>query len=93
MLRGITLQQIKKLCAPLTELRKDITNFAMREYEPNGDTPGKTRYQFPTEFPRTVPHDILIAGTQYDPVPSKSVGSIVVFSEVLKGHEPAGGKF
>ena len=60
----------------------------MREYEPTGNTPEQSRYEFPTELPRTMPYDILIAGMHCDPVPSSSVGSVAVFSEVPEAPEP-----
>lgn len=49
------------LCQPLSKLREDISSTALREYEPTGETPKRVQYQYPTELPRTTPHDVLIA--------------------------------
>lgn len=46
---------------PLAELRSTITNSAMHEYQPTGATPQKVQYQYPSELPRTEPHEALLA--------------------------------
>ena len=46
---------------PLAELRTNVTNTTLQEYQPTGETPQKAQYQFPTELPRTDSHDTLLA--------------------------------
>lgn len=60
-----------ELIQPLASLRHDIQNTLLHEYEPTGETPAKVQYQYPTDLPRTQPHDILIAGMCDAPTPSK----------------------
>ncbi|KAL8829421.1 MAG: hypothetical protein Q9170_006174 [Blastenia crenularia] len=45
---------------PLSDLRSTITNAALKEYTPTGETPQKIQYQFPTTLPRTEPHEKLL---------------------------------
>lgn len=62
------------LCQPLGRLRQDISKTDLREYEPTGETPEKIKYQYPTQLPRTAPHDALLAGMRDSPIlqsPSK----------------------
>lgn len=59
------------LAQPLSKLRDDIVSTGIRDYEPTGETPEKTEYQYPTRLPRTAPHDRLIAGLHGAPTPSK----------------------
>lgn len=65
------------LCQPLSKLREDISNTALREYEPTGETPKRVQYQYPTELPRTAPHDVLIAGISDAPsqTPSRPIAT------------------
>lgn len=67
----------ENLCQPLTDLREDISNTILQEYQATGDTPRKIEYQFPTELPRTQTHDRLIAKFNGAPSPSKQT----VFSD------------
>jgi kinesin family protein 11 len=46
---------------PLAELRSNISNTVLQEYQPTGETPQKTQYQYPTELPRTEAHETLLA--------------------------------
>jgi len=46
---------------PLAELRSNIPNTVIQEYEPTGETPQKVQYQYPTELPRTEAHETLLA--------------------------------
>ena len=46
---------------PLAELRSNITMTTLHEYEPTGETPQKVQYHYPTELPRTAPHETLLA--------------------------------
>lgn len=64
----------ENICRPLSDLRDDIINTVLREYEPTGETPQKLKYEYPTSLPRTDPHEVLLAGLQDDlppPTPSK----------------------
>lgn len=79
------------LCQPLSKLREDISNTALREYEPTGETPKRVQYQYPTELPRTAPHDILIAGIPDAPsqtpsrptaTPSKATPAHSIFNDL-----------
>lgn len=63
------------LCRPLAELREDIGTTVLQEYNPTGETPRKMDYQFPTELPRTRPHDTLIAKFNGAPSPSKGAAT------------------
>jgi kinesin family member 11 len=64
-----TLQQ------PIFDLRANISRTTLQEYEPTGETPQRTRYEYPTELPRTEAHENLIAAGSLSPLiisPSKS---------------------
>ncbi|KIH89409.1 kinesin family member 11 [Sporothrix brasiliensis 5110] len=50
------------LCQPLNDLRACISNTALREYVPTGETPEKVQYTYPLDLPRTAPHHVLISG-------------------------------
>jgi kinesin family protein 11 len=57
-----TLSQVDStLRQPLAELRSNISMTTMQEYIPTGETPQKVQYQYPTELPRTEPHENLLA--------------------------------
>ncbi|KAI9808818.1 MAG: kinesin motor protein cin8 [Pycnora praestabilis] len=45
----------------LAELRANVTEAPLKEYEPTGETPRKVQYQYPTILPRTDKHENLIA--------------------------------
>lgn len=57
------------ICRPLSNLRADINDTVLREYEPTGDTPEKKTYRYPTKLPRTDEPEVLLAGLQ-DEIPS-----------------------
>ncbi|RYP36617.1 hypothetical protein DL767_003321 [Monosporascus sp. MG133] len=61
----------ENLCQPLADLREDISNTVLQEYQSTGETPQKMAYQFPTELPRTRPHESLLAKFNGAPSPSK----------------------
>ncbi|KAI0020738.1 kinesin-domain-containing protein, partial [Xylariomycetidae sp. FL0641] len=46
---------------PLADLRDEISNTVLQEYQPTGETPQKMTYDYPTELPRTEAHSTLIA--------------------------------
>ncbi|KXJ89579.1 P-loop containing nucleoside triphosphate hydrolase protein [Microdochium bolleyi] len=57
-----TLQPLaENLSQPLADLREDISNTGLTDYQPTGETPRKMDYDFPTELPRTQAHERLIA--------------------------------
>ncbi|KAL2143837.1 hypothetical protein VTI28DRAFT_9979 [Corynascus sepedonium] len=60
------------VCRPLAELREDVQNTELREYEPTGETPEKTDYTYPTGLPRTAPHEALLAALRESPTPKPS---------------------
>ncbi|OTB05715.1 hypothetical protein M426DRAFT_56522 [Hypoxylon sp. CI-4A] len=60
------------LCQPLSDLREDINNTTLREYQPTGDTPQKTTYEYPTELPKTEVHEALLRKLHGEPSPSKA---------------------
>ncbi|KAI0456316.1 P-loop containing nucleoside triphosphate hydrolase protein [Xylaria acuta] len=60
------------VCQPLADLREDISNTVIQEYQPTGDTPQKLAYEYPTELPRTQTHASLIAKFKGEPSPSKA---------------------
>ncbi|KAI0474038.1 kinesin-domain-containing protein [Xylariaceae sp. FL0804] len=66
------------ICQPLADLRQDIASTALREYQPTGDTPQKTSYEYPTELPRTAAHESLIAklNGQASASPSKAAATM-----------------
>ncbi|KAM7222201.1 putative kinesin-like protein bimC [Rhypophila decipiens] len=61
----------EELVQPLSSLRHDIKNTLLHEYQPTGETPARVQYLYPTDLPRTQPHDVLIAGMRDEPTPSK----------------------
>lgn len=54
------------VCRPLSNLREDINNTVLREYEPTGETPQKLTYEYPSTLPRTQPHEVLLAALEDD---------------------------
>ncbi|KAI0868982.1 P-loop containing nucleoside triphosphate hydrolase protein [Hypoxylon argillaceum] len=60
------------VCQPLADLREDISNTVIQEYQPTGDTPQKRTYEYPTELPRTQTQASLIAKLNGEPSPSKA---------------------
>ena len=68
---------------PLTDLRTDISNAPMTEYVPTGETPRKTQYQYPTDLPRTQPHDKLLGKniTPSPPSPHRSPSKSIIYTD------------
>ncbi|KAI6085804.1 kinesin-domain-containing protein [Hypoxylon rubiginosum] len=62
----------ENLSQPLSELREDINNTTLQEYQPTGDTPQKTVYNYPTDLPHTESHESLLRKLNGQPSPSKS---------------------
>ncbi|RSM12214.1 hypothetical protein CDV31_006420 [Fusarium ambrosium] len=60
-----------QLCQPLANLREDISGTTLQEYQPTGDTPAKVQYHYPTDLPRTEPHDLIISRIDEMPTPTK----------------------
>ncbi|KAI9732742.1 MAG: kinesin motor protein cin8 [Claussenomyces sp. TS43310] len=46
---------------PLADLRVNISNTSLEDYQPTGETPPKVAYLYPTELPQTGDHEILLA--------------------------------
>lgn len=61
-----------QLCQPLSNLREGIAGTALQEYQPTGETPAKVQYHYPTNLPRTEPHDILISKLEDPPTPTQN---------------------
>jgi kinesin family protein 11 len=78
---------------PLAELRDNISNMALQEYQPTGETPQKVQYQYPTELPRTEAHETLLAALRRpessSASPSKSTTMIPVVFNDCPGDEVA----
>jgi len=71
---------------PLAELRDNICNTVLQEYQPTGETPQKIQYQYPTDLPRTEAHETLLAALRRplsNTSPSKQTTMVpVVFNDV-----------
>jgi kinesin family member 11 len=59
------------ICQPLANLREEISHTALQEYQPTGETPERTQYQYPTHLPRTETHDTLLGNMRSAQTPSK----------------------
>ncbi|KFA76781.1 hypothetical protein S40288_08642 [Stachybotrys chartarum IBT 40288] len=57
-----------QLCQPLANLREDVSNSVLKEYQATGETPQKVQYHYPTNLPRTQPRHILISTIDGPPV-------------------------
>lgn len=57
---------------PLSELRRNIKETPLQEYNPTGETPQKTQYRFATTLPRTESHDKVLAKFNRQPHSSTS---------------------
>lgn len=73
---------------PLTTLRENIASTTFREYTPTGQTPQKVQYTYPTNLPRTEPHEALLAAMRKPAEtrsPSKSMTSMVpvIFNDAM----------
>jgi len=67
---------------PLAELRENVTNTRLQEYQSTGETPQKTQYQYPTELPRTDSHDTLLAALRRPQMTSPTKASVpVIFND------------
>lgn len=62
----------ENLREPLGDLRDEIMETKIKEYQPTGDTPMKMQYQYPTDLPRTKTHQRLLADLNGLASPSKS---------------------
>jgi kinesin family member 11 len=71
---------------PLIDLRSNITNTTLQEYQPTGETPQKVQYQYPTELPKTQPHENLLAAIRRPrstTSPSKPQMVPVIFNDAM----------
>lgn len=74
---------------PLAELRSNITNTVLREYQPTGETPQKIQYQYPIDLPRTENHETLLAALRR-PVnisPSKTMVPVIFNDAPIVGSD------
>lgn len=60
LIRETLVPGFENIHKPLAELRQHIKDAKLREYEPTGETPRKTEYQYPQQLPRTAPRNLLI---------------------------------
>ncbi|KAI0011928.1 kinesin-domain-containing protein [Xylariaceae sp. FL0662B] len=70
--RGALEPLPENICQPLADLREDITNTVLQEYQPTGETPKKITYEYPRELPHTEAHEALIRKLNDGPSPSKA---------------------
>ncbi|KAB5578633.1 P-loop containing nucleoside triphosphate hydrolase protein [Coniochaeta sp. 2T2.1] len=70
----------ENICRPLSNLREDINNTVLREYEPTGETPQKLKYEYPTVLPKTEPYDVLLASLQDDLPPTTTPSKLAASS-------------
>ncbi|KAH7119976.1 P-loop containing nucleoside triphosphate hydrolase protein [Dendryphion nanum] len=61
--------------APLQELREEIANRKLMEYNPTGETPQRVSYQIPSELPRTESHEVILSRIRDRPASSDSTRS------------------
>lgn len=86
-LQGTLVPLESDLQQPLIDLRSNITNTTLQEYQPTGETPQKVQYQYPTELPRTQPHENLLAALRRPSRSSPSKPQIipVIFNDAMDG--------
>lgn len=78
----------EELQEPLSDLREEIMETKIKEYQPTGETPMKTQYQYPVDLPKTKSHERLIAGLNgvASPTkmasPTKPASAPAVFSDI-----------
>ncbi|EAQ93720.1 hypothetical protein CHGG_01955 [Chaetomium globosum CBS 148.51] len=65
----------ENICQPLSELRDSVQKTELAEYEPTGESPEKTKYDYPTELPRTDAHELLLAAMRESPTRNSSNNS------------------
>ncbi|KAI0190882.1 kinesin motor domain-containing protein [Xylaria flabelliformis] len=80
---------LANVCQPLANLREDISNTVIQEYQPTGDTPQKSTYEYPTELPRTRAHASLIAKFNGQPSPSKAAVFADADTTLLENRSPS----
>ena len=72
----------ENICQPLAELRDKVQNTELAEYEPTGESPEKTKYDYPTELPRTDAHELLLAAMREPPSSSPRRPSTIVLPDI-----------
>ncbi|KAI1751835.1 P-loop containing nucleoside triphosphate hydrolase protein [Xylaria castorea] len=80
---------LANVCQPLASLREDISSTVIQEYQPTGDTPQKSKYEYPTELPRTQAHASLIAKFNGEPSPSKAAVFADADPTLLENRSPS----
>lgn len=66
---------------PLSDLREEIMETKIKEYQPTGETPMKTQYQYPTDLPKTKAHERLLADLNGTASPTKSASAPAVLPD------------
>lgn len=61
-----------ELTQPMANLRQEVVNTTLQEYEPTGATPEKVQYVYPTDLPRTDAHENIICNVKDSPTPAKT---------------------
>jgi kinesin family protein 11 len=67
-----TLPALVEGTAPLNDLRDEIANQHLAEYQPTGETPQRVPYAIPSQLPRTEKHETLLARLRGQPLPSQT---------------------
>ncbi|KAJ2903104.1 kinesin motor domain-containing protein [Zalerion maritima] len=62
----------EKLCQPLADLREEIGNTILQEYNHTGSTPERVQYQYPITLPQTEAHENILANMKDTPTPNKT---------------------
>ncbi|KAI1077674.1 kinesin-domain-containing protein, partial [Whalleya microplaca] len=70
--RGALEPLPENVCQPLADLREDINNTVLQEYQPTGETPKKIAYDYPRDLPRTEAHEALLRKLNGEPSPNKA---------------------
>jgi kinesin family protein 11 len=79
------------LSKPLADLREQISRTALQEYQPTGETPQKVQYSYPTDLPRTMAHETLLAALRRPTSTSPSQVSETTMIPVIFNDSPIEG--
>ncbi|KAF2009334.1 kinesin family protein-like protein [Aaosphaeria arxii CBS 175.79] len=86
-----SLAEAATIRAPLEELRNEIFNRKLVEYNPTGETPQRVNYLVPTDLPRTESHETLLSRLRDRPASSDSTSSptkCLVFNDATNSTSP-----
>ncbi|KIX00253.1 uncharacterized protein Z518_10392 [Rhinocladiella mackenziei CBS 650.93] len=67
---GLASSLNEDTCAPLQELKAELSNASLAEYTPTGETPQKKEWNYPSELSRTEDHGSIIARLRGLPDPA-----------------------